>query len=311
MMTNDDTFTPNYADFFCCKNCHFKCSKKSDWTRHLLTPKHKKNNKMMTNDDTFTPNYAIVTNNFNCVCGRQYKYRQGLFCHKKKCQTVINLNENDVNNLNENNIIITLIQQNNQLHTQIIEMCKGNNNNNNITNINNIGSNINSNNKTFNLNVFLNETCKDAMNITDFVDSLKLQLSDLEIVGRLGYVEGISNIIIKNLQALEVHKRPVHCSDSKREVMYIKDEDRWEKENDEKKKLRKVIKKIANKNSRLLPEFKDKYPDCIKSSSKFSDQYNKLIVESMGGSGDNDLEKEDKIIKKIAKNVIIDKTIEI
>jgi hypothetical protein len=145
------------------------------------------------------------------------------------------------------------------------------------------------------------------MNITDFVDSLNLQLSDLENVGRLGFVEGISSIIIKNLQALEVHKRPVHCSDSKREVMYIKDEDKWEKENENKNKLRKVIKKVANKNSRLLPEFKAKHPDCNRSISKYSDQYNKLIVESMGGSGDNDLEKENKIIKKIAKEVVINK----
>jgi hypothetical protein len=144
----------------------------------------------------------------------------------------------------------------------------------------------------------------------DFVDSVKLQLSDLETVGRLGFVEGITNIIIKNLQALDVHKRPVHCSDSKREVMYIKDEDKWEKENEEKKKLRKAIKKIANKNYVLIPEFKEKHPDCIKSSSPYSDQYNKLIIEAMGGSGDNDLEKENKIIRNIAKNVIIDKNLE-
>jgi hypothetical protein len=145
----------------------------------------------------------------------------------------------------------------------------------------------------------------------DFVDSLKLQLADLESVGKLGFVQGISNIIVKNLKALDVHKRPVHCSDSKREVMYIKDENKWEKENEEKNKLRKAIKKIANKNSRLLPEFKEKHPDCGKSESVFSDQYNKLIIEAMGGSGDNDLEKEDKIIRKIAKEVTIDKSIDI
>jgi hypothetical protein len=193
-----------------------------------------------------------------------------------------------------------LTQQNSDLTNKIVDICK-------IGHTNICNNNVNSNNKTFNLNVFLNETCKDAMNITDFVDSLKLQLSDLECVGRLGYVEGISNIIVKNLKAMDVHKRPVHCSDSKREVMYIKDENKWEKENNEKNKLRKVIKKVANKNSRLLPEFKAKHPDCIKSSSPFSEQYNKLIIESMGGSGDNDLEKEDKIIRKIAKEVVIDK----
>ena len=153
----------------------------------------------------------------------------------------------------------------------------------------------------------LNETCKDAMNIMDFVDSIKLQLSDLENVGKVGFVEGISNIIVKNLKALDENKRPVHCTDKKRETMYIKDQDKWEKENEDNVKLRKVIKTIACKNQRLLPNFKEAHPDCGNYHSKFSDQYNKLIVESMGGSGDNDLEKEDKIIKNIAKNVVINK----
>ena len=146
------------------------------------------------------------------------------------------------------------------------------------------------------------------MNIMDFVDSLKLQLSDLESVGKLGFVEGISNIIVKNLKALDVHKRPVHCSDSKREVIYIRDENKWEKENEDKQKLRKVIKRIANKNSRLLSTFKEKHPDCIKSASLYSEQYNKLIIEAMGGSGNEDFDNENKIIKKIAKEVVIDKS---
>jgi hypothetical protein len=145
------------------------------------------------------------------------------------------------------------------------------------------------------------------MNIMDFVDSIKLQLVDLENVGKLGYVEGISNIITTNLKALDVTQRPVHCTDKKRDVLYVKDENKWEKEDEEKKKLRKAIKRVASKNQNLLPKFKEAHPDCSKASSKFSDQYNKIIVESCGGSGDNDLEKEDKIIKNIAKNVIIDK----
>jgi hypothetical protein len=145
------------------------------------------------------------------------------------------------------------------------------------------------------------------MNIMDFVDSIKLQLSDLEKVGEIGYVNGISNIITSNLNALEVEKRPVHCTDKKREILYVKDENKWEKEDEEKKTLRKAIKRIASKNQRLLPIFKETHPDCLKSTSPFSDQYNKMIVESMGGSGDNDFEKEEKIIKKITKEVIIDK----
>ena len=289
-----------------CKSCDFLTSNKKDYVRHVLTPKHTNTAKILTNTAKIPQNTPDETTVFFCECGKQYKHRQSLFNHKKKCLYDNNLS-NTTNSLNETDVIITLLQQNNQLQTQIIEMCKERN----TTTINNTIGNINSHNKTFNLNVFLNETCKDAMNIMEFVDSLKLQLSDLESVGKLGYVQGISNIIVKNLKALDIHKRPVHCSDSKREVMYIKDENKWEKENEEKNKLRKAIKKIANKNSRLLPEFKEKYPDCGKSESMFSDQYNKLIIEAMGGSGDNDLEKEDKIIRKIAKEVTIDKSIDI
>jgi hypothetical protein len=145
------------------------------------------------------------------------------------------------------------------------------------------------------------------MNIMDFVDSIKLQLRDLESVGKLGIVEGISNIITNKLKSLDVTQRPVHCADNKREILYIKDEDKWEKEDEEKKKIRKAIKRVASKNLNLLPKFKEAHPDCSKASSKFSDQYNKIIVESCGGSGDNDTEKEDKIIKNIAKMVTIDK----
>ena len=163
----------------------------------------------------------------------------------------------------------------------------------------------NSNNKTFNLQLFLNETCKDAMNIMDFVDSLKLQLCDLEHVGKSGYVEGISHIIIKHLNLLDETKRPIHCTDTKREVMYVKDEDKWEKENEECQKLKKFIRHVAHKNSKMLNEFKTKHPDCDRSESKYSDEFNELIIESMGGRGDNDLVKETKIIRNISKNVAV------
>jgi len=144
------------------------------------------------------------------------------------------------------------------------------------------------------------------MNIMDFVDSIKLQLSDLENVGKLGYVEGISNIIIKNLNDLDVEKRPVHCTDSKREVLYVKDENQWfndSKDQNENTKIKKAIKHITHKNTKMLPEFKAKYPDCVYSDSKKSDQYNKIIIEAFGDS----LENENKIIKKIAKEVIVGK----
>jgi hypothetical protein len=296
MIVDDSKKSPKVAKKFCCEICYYITSKKSDFVKHLSTDKHKKSDngsKMVVNDSKKSPKVA----EYKCVCGKFYRYDSGYYRHKKNCN-LENINNNEIMALT--NLVVDVVKQNQELTNKIFDICK----NNVATNIQNT---INSNNKTFNLNVFLNEHCKDAMNIMDFVDSLKIQLSDLENVGKVGYVNGISDIIIKNLKALDIHKRPVHCSDSKREVMYIKDENKWEKENEEKVKLRKVIKYIAHKNSKMIPIFKEKYPDCGKSESKHSDQYNKLIIEAMGGPGDNDFEKEDKIIKKIAKEVSIDK----
>ena len=194
----------------------------------------------------------------------------------------------------KNDMIMMLIKQN----TELLEMLKNNNN---------ATSNINSHNKTFNLQFFLNETCKDAMNIMDFVDSIKLQLTDLENMGQTGFVTGISDIIVKHLNSLDETKRPVHCTDTKREVMYVKDDDKWGKELEDKQKIRKAIKHVAHKNSKMLNEFKAQHPDCDRSESKFSDKYNMLIIEAMGGRGDNDIEKEDKIIRNISKSVTIEK----
>jgi hypothetical protein len=207
-----------------------------------------------------------------------------------------------------------LINDNKDLRNLLVEQCKENTEYKNMmmevikngTTQNSHNTTTNSHNKAFNLNFFLNETCKDAMNITEFVESIKLQLSDLEKVGELGYVEGISNIIVKNLKDLDVTQRPVHCTDKKRETMYIKDEDKWEKD-DEQKKMHKMVRKVADKNARMLPKFKEAHPDCTKSASRYSDQYNKIIMEAMGGRGDNDFEKEEKIIKRVSKEVIVEK----
>lgn len=298
--------SPKLAENFVCNFCDYKCCKKSDYDKHILTRKHK----ILTN-----PNFFLIDHKeFICECGKIYKHASSLCAHKKKCDFNKNENENEnetfSEKMNVNILIDYLLKENKEFKELLLEqnkivmnMCEKNNS----LSINN--GNINSHNKTFNLNVFLNETCKDAMNIMDFVNSLKLDLSDLEIVGQLGYVDGISNIIIKNLKAMEVHKRPVHCSDSKREVIYVKDEDKWEKETENKSKLRKAIRTVAHKNINTIPAFKEKYPDCGTSSSRKSDIYNKIIIESMGGSGNNDAEKEEKIIKQIARATVIDKHI--
>jgi len=168
-------------------------------------------------------------------------------------------------------------------------------------------TNTNSLNKTFNLQFFLNETCKNAMNIMEFVESIQLQLSDLEKVGEQGYVEGISNIIINNLKGLDVTQRPIHCTDKKREVLYVKDEDLWQKEDQQNDKIRTAVKKISDKNMKLIPQFQKMHPDCNKSTSKIADKYNTIIYESMGGKGDNINEKENKIITNISKQVMVEK----
>jgi hypothetical protein len=249
------------------------------------------------------------------LCGKEYKSRNGLWNHKKKC----NLEKKEIDQSNNQQsitpeLVMELIKNNKELQHIILEQHNTLNNlvkngiSNNTTTTNSLNNN---NNKTFNLQFFLNDTCKDAMNIMDFVDSIKLQLSDLEKVGEVGYTQGISNIITTNLKALDVTQRPVHCTDKKRETMYIKDEDKWEKEDDNKSKLKKAIKRVANKNIKLLPQFREKHPDYNNSSSIISDKYDKIVIEAMGGDGSDDIEKEDKIIHNISKCTTIEKYSEV
>ena len=168
--------------------------------------------------------------------------------------------------------------------------------------------NNNSLNKTFNLQFFLNETCKDAMNIGDFVSSIKPQLADLEATGRLGYVEGVSNIILNNLKTLKIHDRPIHCSDQKREVIYIKDNDEWTKEDEDKPILTKAIKVIANENIKNIKEWRNENPDCTNADSKKNNLYLKIVSNAMSGSTAEESSKNiNKIISNVAKQVVIDK----
>jgi hypothetical protein len=296
---------------FYCEKCDFRCCKKYSWERHIDTSKHlqETNGNILETKkgEKGQKGQNEQIKEFSCEnCDKEFKTRSGLWKHKKICNEDIKNNEEpQKNETPDKELIMMLVKQNTQLfeqNSEMLEIIK-----NGTHNTNNSHNNTNSHNKTFNLQFFLNETCKDAMNIMDFVDSIKLQLSDLENVGKVGYVEGISNIITTNLKALDVTQRPIHCADKKREVLYVKDENKWEKEDDDKKKIRKAIKRVACKNQRLLPKFKEEHPDCGNYHSKFSDQYNKIVVESMGGSGNNDIEKEDKIIKNISKNVTIDK----
>ena len=308
--------SPKVAKNFHCKKCDYTCSKESDFNKHLNTLKHKNDDTQLQNTLQNSPKKYV------CICGKEYNYRQGLSTHKKKCMSeedkLLHEPINDFNdkqtihllikeNIDFKNIILDLVKNNGDLQKQtqemqkqMLEVCKNSNNNSN-TNIT-----TNSHNKTFNMQVFLNEKCKDAMNIMDFVNSMTLQLSDLEDVGELGYVEGISKIIIKKLNEMDVYKRPIHCSDYKREIMYVRDDDIWEKENSTYDKLRKAIKHITKKNGDLMIPWRDKHPQCMNTSHRLNDIYLRIMNQSMGGKADF-VDSENKIIKKLSKAVYIDK----
>ncbi len=303
---------PKNPQNYFCENCNFITSNKKDYSRHLSTDKHMR---------LINPNKKNPKTLFSCVCGKSYKHSSSLCSHKKTCKfnqsdtTCINNSKNEESiceKIEIYDLVKYLMKENNELKSMMMEQNNKMIEQQNIVleiaknGTHNTTTHTNSHNKAFNLNFFLNETCKDAMNIMEFVESIQLQLSDLEKMGEIGYVDGISNIIVKNLNALDVTQRPVHCTDKKRETIYIKDEDKWEKD-EEKNKIRKVIKKVATKNARLIQKFKEKHPDYNEYHSKYSTQYHKLIIESLGGSGDNDLEKEDKIIRNIAKNIVVEK----
>ena len=297
---------------FECKICDYITCDKKDFRKHCLTAKHiSRINPTVSeqeNLESHTTNKIHAPNNtkFVCKCGKQYKHMSTLCNHKKTCTS------HDIQN---NDMILAIfnevIKQNQEFQKTIVEQFQKTivEQNNKIIELSSKFQVTNNNNCTttnakFNLQFFLNETCKDAMNIMDFVDSVKLQLSDLEKIGNAGFVNGISNIIIKNLKDLDVTKRPLHCTDSKREVLYVKDENKWEKENDEKDKMKKVINKISTKNIQQIPEWVDQHPDCKDGDSRTNNQYLHIVSESMGCC---EPANYGKIIHNVSKQVIVDK----
>jgi len=278
--------TPDYTPDYACQKCAFICSKKSDWIRHVSTAKHMR----LTITQNYAPDYA---NTYKCICGRVYKHMSSLCSHKKTC---VDINTKaSVTEESETEFIIQLLKQNQELQKSLIELSKEK------SIVNN-----NSHNKTFNLQVFLNEDCKDAMNLSEFVSSIKVELSDLETTGRLGYVEGVTRIVNKNLSMLDVCKRPIHCSDSKRETLYIKNDNKWTKESEDKSVILKAIKHIANENIKQISEWRNKHPGCNEAVSRKNDTYLKIVSNAMSGScREEQQENYGKIISNIAKSVVI------
>ena len=326
-------FSAKSAEKYACEYCDTICIKKNDWVRHLQTKKHLRN----YGKTQETKNSA---NDFKCKCGKKYYSNSGLWKHLKICTNEckpeniqfiknepMNGNNKDNSNNKDNNnnykdiipndvsfltnLVLEVVKNNNELQKQnneyqkqnqefqkqMLEVCK---------NSGTYNSHNNSHNKTFNLQFFLNEQCKDAMNIMDFVNSMTLEFADLEDVGKLGYVEGISKIIIRKLNELDVYKRPIHCSDSKREIMYVKDDNIWEKENSTYDRLRKAIKYVTKKNGDMLIPWSKMYPSCMNTSHPLNDTYIQIMGQAMGGK-EEFVDSENKIMKKIAKAVLIEK----
>ena len=293
-----------------CKICDYSSNKLSNYEKHLASDKHKVAEVAET--ATFATKNAKP---FVCLCGKQFNQKSSLSRHKRECDMISGQNfDNETlgsenvathtldsfNDTDKDTLIFELLKQNREL----IQNQGINNSHNTMTNSNNTNTN-----KTFNLNFFLNETCKDAMNITDFVSSLKLTIQDLEKVGELGYSEGISRMFVKGLNDLEVERRPIHCSDLKREVIHIKDQDRWERDTINQDKLKRAIKDLSTKNLMLMDDWQRINPGWKDPSHTKNDIYLKMMVESLGPA-DEIAEKKDlgKIIKTIAKNTIINKS---
>ena len=310
------TFSTNLAPItpskYECISCSIICNKLSDWNRHLLTKKHIVNEGGAKSQTTFA-----------CECGKDYKERTGLWKHKKKCNKKTDkpgkTKEPDEPNEpvepddepSSKDIIQMMKMQmaeNQEMRALIIELLKKETISNNINNNNNINNISNCNNQSFNLNFFLNEQCKDAMNIDEFVDSIKMNLSDLENFAHLGYADGVTNIFSKGIKELGVHLRPIHCSDSKRETLYIKNNDEWIKETDDKPLIIKAIKKVAFKNIKQINEWVKENPACKDPRTKKFDQYNKIVMNAMSGVTEEEQKNNiEKIVKNVTKSVAIEK----
>ena len=324
--------TPNPATKFVCEKCNFKCSKQSDWTRHLITAKHKK----LTHLTNFTPKDASSIIHACTICNKQYKSRMGLWQHQKKCtpkqepveETPIETSQNPPM-VPDMNVFIDLLkqnqefkefmveqskqiqemqvnmqetqQENQELQKQLIEAVKVGQHIENQTNINN-------NNQKFNLNFFLNEQCKDAINMSDFLENMELNLEDLSETGRLGYVGGISRILVNKLQELDVYKRPMHCTDMKRETLYIKENDEWEKQVNSKEKVQTIINKVAKTNLKNLPQWRDEHPEYQVFDTPENLEYMNLCNVSLGGMGeDENRQYRDKILRSVVKEIMVNK----
>ena len=314
--------TSKNTRIFECKICNFECSKKSDWNRHINTRKHIKTT------DNNEKNANILKTHICSNCNKNYSDRVSLWRHKQKCvNAVINTNEmktyeSQITDMVSSNIVMQLIKENQEFKTllveqqnanqefkeliseqnkTIIELSKKDNGN---TYNNNT---INNNNQRFNLNFFLNTTCKDAMNMSDFIENMEINFKDIENIGKNGYVSGMTEMILSRIKELDVTKRPLHCTDLKRETMYIKDNDEWCKDTPENTKLRKTIGYVAKRNYATIPLWREKYPECQNWNDPKYDFCVDMMRNILGDIGEKQTRLDNKVIKNLSKHIVVDK----
>jgi arsenate reductase-like glutaredoxin family protein len=293
-------FLQKNAKIYECKICSFNSSNKRNYDVHLTTSKHRE----MTGNDENLANLAKL---FVCECGNSYKYRQGLFSHKKKCTFAVQCETAE-----PTSAIIDLIKQNSDFKELIIEQTKTIQEQNksllelasksSTTNNNCINTN---NNQKFNLNFFLNTTCKDAMNMSEFLENLDINFQDIENIGKNGYVAGMTDMILSRIRDLDVTKRPLHCTDLKRETMYIKDNDEWSKDTPEKGKLRQMITIVAKQNCGQISKWREQYPECLNGDHPKYGFCLDMMKNILGDVGNDLIRLDNKVIKNIAKQIVV------
>ena len=295
-----DTITQ--CQIYMCELCDYSTKNRYDFNKHTRCAKH-----LRIACLTARKSQTLIA----CICGKTFKERTGLWRHKKTCASIKetmpckNKPPPDAP-IDEklSSAIMTLIKQNQELQKQLLEIAKESR-----QIINNNSSVVNNNNTNhFNLQVYLNETCKDALNMGDFVKLIKIDFSDLEEIGRIGYSDGVSRIFVNGLKGLDARKRPIHCSDFKREILYIKDDDVWEKDTDAKTLIKQAIRCVEHKNIIQIPIWIKAHPNCIVSSNKDNTKYLTMMCESTGGRDYSQLENNiSKIIRNIARESVINK----
>ena len=301
------------SKIFFCKFCNYTTSRNSQFQRHLMTAKHK----ILTN-----PNKkSSAAQNYVCECGKAYKHLSSLCAHKKMCKFLIDegfTNQYDLNYSNyatemqqETSTILELIKQNQDFKTLLIEQQKENQHlQKQLIEVVKDGKTIHNttnNNQKFNLNFFLNTTCKDAMNMSEFIENMNINFKDIEEIGRQGYVHGMTNMILSRIKDLDVTKRPLHCTDLKRETMYIKDNDEWSKDTPENSKLHNMISIVAKQNYGALPLWREQHPECLDGNHPKYSFCIDMMRNILGEVGDEQIRLDNKVIKNLSKHILVDK----